>query len=51
LDTSETAFRLTIKDFGRGFGGYEELMNESDLNVWNLADKFISSRTYNISNE
>lgn len=51
MDTFETAFILTIRSFGRGFGGYEELMNESDLNVWNLADKFISSRTYNIRNE
>lgn len=51
MDTFETAFKLTIRGFGRGFGGHEELMGKSDLDVWKSADNFISSRTYNIGNE
>lgn len=51
MDTFETAFRLTLHGFGRSFDGHEDLMDKSDLNVWKLADKFISSRTYNVGNE
>ncbi len=51
MDTFETAFRLTIRGFGRELGGHEELMGRSDLDVWKSADKFISSRSYNIRNE
>ena len=51
MEPIEITFTLTITNFGRGFGGFEELMGECDLNAWHSADKFISSRTYNIRNE
>ncbi|MHB9073981.1 MAG: hypothetical protein ACYC6G_10690 [Desulfobaccales bacterium] len=51
MDTFETAFKLIIRGFGRAFADHHELMNKSDMDVWKLADKFISSRTYNLRNE